>query len=97
MGLQATVDVDPTEGIVDTLKGLTGKRYRFYWCESLGIVLDSYYELSRPSTRHKFRIDATWDRLNSRDNRIPKPDVDFCIVTETKRAIREQIQFKGGW
>ena len=96
MGLQTTIYTE--EGwVVDKIEGLTGKRYCFYWCESPGIVLDSYYELSRPSTRHKFRIDATWDRLNSRDIRIPKPGADEGVMAVALRQIQHQVAFKGGW
>jgi hypothetical protein len=100
MGLRAEVYTDEHGRIINSLKadfGLTRKRYVFYWCESLGVVLDSYSELSRKTTRHKFRITCNWDRLNIRDNRIPKPEPLPGVASVALEQIKDQIKFKGGW
>ena len=99
MGLRAEVYTDEHGNIVwtQTNLGLKGKRYVFYWCESLGVVLESYSELSRKTTRHKFQITCHWDRLNNRDNRIPKPEPLLGVATAALEQIKDQIKFKGGW
>lgn len=97
MGLRAEVYTDADNRVVDKISGLQGKQYVFYWCESLGIVLDSYCELARATTRHKFNPAATWDRLDRRSNRIEKPDLIPAVATAARNIIRDQIVFKGGW
>lgn len=97
MGLSTTVFTDDDGIICDDLKGLYGRKYQFYWCEQLGIVLDKYDELHRPSRRHGWRHGRTWDRLMNRDNKIPKPEVESIVATVARIQLQDQIQFKKGW
>lgn len=97
MGLSTVVYTNETGEVVESLKGLSGKLYTFYWCEQLGIVLDSYSELSRKTTRHKFQPDNRWDRLDNRHNSGSKPDVVMPVATAARNNIRDKIVFKGGW
>lgn len=97
MGIITGVYTDEFGEVVESLKGLSGKLYVFYWCESLGIVLDSYLELSRKTTRHKFQPDCRWDRLSNRYGQCDKPDAVPNVVTAARQQIRDKVDFKGGW
>lgn len=61
--------------IIDEDTGLERKRYTFYLKKdfaSAELLLDGYFEESRPSKRHKWRCDACWTRL-----RIPRGGADY--------------------
>jgi hypothetical protein len=97
MGLSTVVFTDENGYVCDDLKGTRGCKYQFYWCEQLGIVLDRYDELHRPSRRHGWRNGRTWDRLQNRDNKIPKPEVLDIVATVARQQLQDQIRFKKGW
>ena len=53
------------------------------------VVLDSYKRATRPSKRHKFTVCARYERLNSRDHKLPLDSVPFPedVVEEVRQAI----------
>lgn len=46
------------------------------------LVLDSYARGTRPSTRHKFSFPPGYNRLNTRDYRLPETDVPWPLDVE---------------
>jgi hypothetical protein len=85
VGLSATV----TENVTDLHKVC----WSFYWCESLGVVLDEYTVEKRPTKRHKHKVVERWSRLDSRNNRIPRPGVSIYMAERAVNAIRDKITY----
>lgn len=82
--------------IIESPDKLTRVVYTFQWMERLNTVLDRVTFESRLTTRHRFKVESFWDRLNKRDNRIEKPLVSNEIKQKALDEIRSQIVFGKG-
>ncbi len=61
----------------------------------MGLSLDVYLEQSRLTTRHKYRTDRNWHRLDGRGNDILDEEIRDKIVTqEIVVKIKEQLKAK---
>ena len=76
--------------------GLELTRWEFYYLtgyRDTGIVLEGYTELSKPTPRHKFRVDRQYKRLMPRDNTVGRPaeiplDVQIEAMNEFRKSLR---------
>jgi hypothetical protein len=94
MGLSTVVFVDEAGNIVEDLTGLSGFRWEFYWCEQLGVVLDTWVAYQRSSKRHKFKSVDRWDRLDHRVSRLHCPAPTYEVRKVALDQLRAQIKFK---
>lgn len=58
------------------------------------VVIDSYSYQTRPTKRHKFRVEKHWQRCDRRDNTLDYPPLPYDVIEQSLRGIRSQIQFE---
>lgn len=68
--------------------------YTFYLGWENKLVLDQYLNSSRKTTRHQFRADEIWSRLDKRHNTIDRPCVSPDIIEEAKQKIIDTIIYE---
>lgn len=56
------------------------------------LELDYVTLASRPSTRHKFRIDKTWQRTDQRNNTMERPEPPDKVKDEIQMMFIEQMK-----
>jgi len=85
------------EYTAESVDRLTAEHYRFYVHDDLTFELDAFSKLSRPSTRHRFRVIAKWHRLDTRDNTLPKPEaISQCVIDAVKRQLVDKLKYVQG-
>jgi len=77
---------------------LNAKEYIFRVKEQpskLLVFLCEYVELSRPTTRHHYRIQARWGGFDRRDNAIKEqPHVPEGIREEAVQKVKDSIEYR---
>lgn len=58
----------------------------------ISIFLDRYYEQSRPTTRHKYRIDRKWVRTDQRYNNWSDEEVEEFLTQDIIQEAKEEIK-----
>ncbi len=78
---------------------LSKKTWWFALTDDCNIVLDSYYEYSRHSKRHKYRLDKEYNRIMGRDNNIELNDVivTYKIAENITDQINAKLTFFSDW
>lgn len=57
------------------------------------IYFDAFYFQTRESTRHKiWHNQSRWERLISRDNNIPRPEVPLDVIEEAKQKLINNLK-----
>lgn len=81
--------------IENSLCGLEQKVTEYYIFDDMDLVLDSYYENTRPTKRHKFKIGKRWERLSGRDSNIDEPVIRDAVKDNILLQARSAIYFRG--
>ena len=63
------------------------------WCDNR-ILLDVKREQSRPTTRHKYRTDKCWSRLDKRNNTLEYESPSAGSVGRALAHFRERLIFE---
>lgn len=70
--------------------------FRFWFkntATGMSLCLDTYLEQSRPTTRHKYRTDRNWERLDGRHNTIPDAEIrDSVMSSDIIIQVKERLK-----
>jgi hypothetical protein len=91
-----------TSEIIRNIDSLSRQVWRFgitSYSGSLNVYLDNWSHQSRESKRHSWKCSqysrTMWDRISTRENRIPKPIPPDDVVQEAIAAFAAMIKYEG--
>jgi len=62
--------------------------------QEISVLFREYQELSRPSTRHKYRIQSKWGGWDTRDNTIKDPPhVPEGIKEQAIQRVKNSVKY----
>lgn len=67
--------------------------YNFF-CFDFNIVFVSFAKESKKPRKRIWNIDAFWDKYNSRDSKLPEPELPLGIRTDAMNQAKNMIQIK---
>jgi len=82
--IEVTVSADGGEGLKDTT-------YRYILLDGWKMTLDYIVHKSRPTLRHKFRVDRQWCRINERDSTMPREEPPEAIRSSVISTLLQRI------
>jgi len=83
------------EKIYEKKDKLSREVFLFVLLNDLKITLDGYSIQSRPSTRHKYQIDESYNRLMRRESTLKPENIEVSdfIINEVKKEIFEKLTY----
>lgn len=65
-----------------------------YWLQDILVLeLDGLYHYSRPTTRHKFKLEKKWTRLMQRENNMERYEPAQSVKEEILKQVQDSIRF----
>jgi len=72
---------------------LSKRVWRFSVFDLPNIHLDAVMDMSRQSTRHKYKVNGIWTRLNRRHNNMERIDPPSILKEEVLQVLVSELRF----